>query len=252
VKELAERIGAYMIKAVREGKEESGWSNPNTAYEAALERFVVAVLDVSRPNAFLADFHGFIEPLTRLSAIESLAQLAIKLTAPGLPDIYQGGELWDFSLVDPDNRRPPDWQQRRALLAAIADADPAVLASDWQDGREKLFVASRLLRLRQLHPALFTEGDYQPLYGEGGRANDHLCAYARTHKETTLVVAVPRLVYRLYNNGDAGWGATSLPLPQAGKWRDALSGRGHENTAQIAAAELFAEFPIAVLLGTDD
>jgi (1->4)-alpha-D-glucan 1-alpha-D-glucosylmutase len=252
VKGLAERIGAYMIKAVREGKEESGWSNPNTAYEAALERFVAAVLDVSRPNAFLVDFHGFIEPLTRLSAIASLAQLAIKLTAPGLPDIYQGGELWDFSLVDPDNRRPPDWQQRRALLAAIADAEPARLASDWQDGREKLFVASRLLRLRQQHPALFTEGDYQPLYGEGGRANDHLCAYARTHKETTLVVAVPRLVYRLYNNGDAGWGATSLPLPHAGKWRDALSARGHENTAQIAAAELFAEFPIAVLLGTDD
>lgn len=250
VKALAERVGAYMIKAVREGKEESSWSNPKAAYEAALERFVRTALDASRSNAFLADFCSFIEPLTRVSAIASLAQLAIKLTAPGMPDIYQGDELWDFNLVDPDNRRPIDWEQHRALLAAIGNAEPSSLATDWQDGREKLFVANRLLRLRQQCPALFAEGDYQPLYGEGGRANDRLCAFARSHDGMTVVVAAPRLVYRLHHNGGAGWGATSLALPHEGNWRDVLGGRSHVLCARITATDLFAEFPVAVLLST--
>jgi (1->4)-alpha-D-glucan 1-alpha-D-glucosylmutase len=164
-----------------------------------------------------------------------------------MPDIYQGGELWDFSLVDPDNRRPPDWSQRRALLAAIGNAEPSSLAAGWEDGREKLFLANRLLRLRHGHPALFAAGDYLPLYGEGGRADDRLYAFARRHEATTLVVAAPRLVYRLHHNGEAGWGATALPLPHDGGWRDVLTGRSYAST-RIAAAELFAEFPVAVLL----
>jgi (1->4)-alpha-D-glucan 1-alpha-D-glucosylmutase len=252
VKALAERVGAYMIKAVREGKEESSWSNPNAAYEAALERFVATVLDASRPNAFLADFHAFIEPLTRVAAIASLAQLAIKLAAPGIPDIYQGDELWDFSLVDPDNRRPVDWRQHRNLLAALDNVEPTSLAADWHDGREKLFLASRLLRLRREHPALFTEGDYQSLSAEGGRANDYLVAFARSHDGTTLVVAAPRLVHHLYNNGDAGWGATALPLPHQGAWRDVMSGRTREVSGRMAATELFGEFPVAVLLSAQN
>jgi (1->4)-alpha-D-glucan 1-alpha-D-glucosylmutase len=250
VKALAERVVAYMIKAVREGKEESSWSNPNAAYEAALERFVTTVLDATRANAFLPDFHAFIEPLARHAAIASLAQLAIKLTAPGVPDIYQGAELWDLSLVDPDNRRAPDWPQRQALLSAIDNAEPSSLAADWQDGREKLFVANRLLQLRQQLPALFAAGDYQPLYGEGGRADDYLCAFARSDAETTVVVAVPRLVHRLYHDGEAEWGATVLPLPHDGAWRDVLSGRDHEACSRIATADLFTEFPVAVLLST--
>ncbi len=248
MKELAERVSAYMIKAVREGKVESSWSNPNAAYETALGRFIASVLDGSRPNAFLTDFYAFIEPLARLGAIASLAQLAIKLTAPGMPDIYQGGELWDFSLVDPDNRRPPDWRMREALLGEIAEARPADLTASWRDGREKLFLASHLLRLRRHYPALFAEGDYQPLLAEGGRANDRLCAYARTHEETTVVIAAPRLVYRLYQNGEADWGATALPLPHAEGWRNVLTGQCHASAATVSASELFGEFPVAVLL----
>jgi len=175
----------------------------------------------------------------------------LKLTAPGMPDIYQGDELWDFNLVDPDNRRPIDWEQHRALLAAIGNAEPSSLATDWQDGREKLFVANRLLRLRQQCPALFAEGDYQPLYGEGGRANDRLCAFARSHDDMTLVVAVPRLVYRLHHNGEAGWGATTLPLPREATWRDAFTGRSYESCDRIAASALFAEFPVAALLAAN-
>jgi (1->4)-alpha-D-glucan 1-alpha-D-glucosylmutase len=239
-----------MTKAVREGKEQSSWSNPQADYEAALERFVKGVLDASRPNAFLADFHGFIGELARPAAIASLAQLAIKLTAPGVPDIYQGGELWDFSLVDPDNRRPVDWRQRRKLLAAIGNAEPEALAAEWHDGREKLFLANRLLRLRQRHPELFEKGDYVPLYGESGRADERLCAFARVHENETLVVAAPRLTYRLHHNGDAGWGATSLPLPREGNWRDALGGRCYQSRDRIPAGELFSAFPVAVLLSS--
>ena len=246
---FAERVGAYMVKAVREGKEESSWSNPNAAYEAGLQRFVSAVLDASRPNAFLADFHAFIESIARLSAISSLAQTAIKLTAPGMPDIYQGCELWDFSLVDPDNRTPPDWEQRRRLLPIVAQSEPGTLAGDWRDGREKLFLATRLLRLRQEYPSLFAEGEYLPLYGEGGRSDDHLCAFARRHDAITLVMAVPRLVHRLHHGGnEADWGATALPLPQAGHWRNMLTDRGYDDCERLSATELFSGFPVAALL----
>src|SRR5207245_3239975 len=170
MKNLAERIDAYMIKAVREGKQQSSWSNPNAAYEAALQRFVQTVLDATRTNPFISEFHLFIEPLARLGAIASLSQLVLKLTVPGVPDTYQGGELWDFSLVDPDNRRPVDWDTPRAILTEIAGASPAALRGSWQDGREKLFVTHRLLELRRSHPDLFAEGDYQPIEVEGERS----------------------------------------------------------------------------------
>jgi (1->4)-alpha-D-glucan 1-alpha-D-glucosylmutase len=250
--ELAERVRGSMIKAVREQKLHSSWSRPNEAYETALERFVMQVLDASRPNAFLADFYAFIEPIERPAAIASLAQLAIKLTAPGVPDIYQGCDLWDLSLVDPDNRRPPDWPQRQSLLSEISAATPEVLQAEWRDGREKLFVTRRLLQLRREYPALFAEGDYQPLYGEGGRGDDHLCAFARRNGETTLVVAVPRLVFRLHQGGDRpNWGATILPLPQGGDWRDTLGGQVYAGCERVSASELFREFPVAGLLHHD-
>ena len=134
--------------------------------------------------------------VARAGAITSLAQLALKLTVPGVPDIYQGGELWDFSLVDPDNRRPVDWARRQALLDEIDTARPADLATHWQDGREKLFTARRLLTLRRIHPELFAAGDYQPLEILGGRSQ-HLCAFARNLDDMSLVVAVPRLVHQL-------------------------------------------------------
>ena len=249
VAEVADRVRAYMIKALREAKLHSSWSNPNEAYEGALERFVSLVLDASRPNAFLADFCNFTAPIERPAAIASLAQLAIKVTAPGVPDIYQGCELWDFSLVDPDNRRPPDWSRRQTLLGEIADAAPDALAAAWQDGREKLFLARRLLQLRREYPGLFAEGDYQPLYGEGGRGDDHLCAFARRHEGTTLVIAVPRLVYRLYQGGDRpSWGATALQLPHEGDWGDVFGCQTFSGSGRVAATELFSTFPIAALL----
>jgi (1->4)-alpha-D-glucan 1-alpha-D-glucosylmutase len=248
IKNLAERTKAYMIKAVREGKQQSSWSNPNAAYEVALERFVQTVLDATRTNPFLAEFQAFVESLARLGAIASLSQLVLKLTVPGVPDIFQGGELWDFSLVDPDNRRPVDWKARRELLHAIAGASAAGLAENWQDGREKLFIARQLLELRRSHPQLFAEGDYQPLEVEG-EANGHLCAFARNRSGEAVVVAVPRLVHQLYQGGQtAHWGATEITLPEHGGWQDVFTGRRVYGRDRVRASELLADFPVSVLI----
>src|SRR5271155_657519 len=249
MKSLAERLATYMIKAVREGKQRSGWSNPDTAYEAALQRFVQLVLDATRTNPFLVEFHSFVASLARLGAINSLSQLVLKLTVPGVPDIYQGGELWDFSLVDPDNRRPIDWEMRRVLLHEIADASLGDLAANWQDGREKLFISYRLLELRRRHPALFAEGDYQPIEVEGERSA-HICAFARNRGDESIVVAVPRLVRQLCGDGQtADWGATEIIVSPRGGWQDVLTGREMSGRDRIRASELLGDFPVSVLFG---
>ncbi len=248
---LAERVEAYMVKAVRERKLETSWSYPNAEYEAGLTRFVRGVLDASRPSPFLVDFHGFVAAVARAGAVTSLAQLVLKLTVPGVPDIYQGGELWDFSLVDPDNRRAVDWEARALLLDQTDAARPGDLATDWQDGREKLFATRRLLTLRRVHPDLFAAGDYQPVE-TGGERSQHLCAFARGHEGVSLVVAVPRLVYQLFRGGDAAdWGDTDVALPPNGVWQDIFTLRRLDHGDRAPAAELFAEFPVAVLIGSD-
>ena len=247
---LAERVEAAMVKSVREGKEQSSWSYPDEDYEAGLRRFVRGTLDAARPNPFLADFAGFVAMLARPAAIASLAQLVLKLTAPGVPDIYRGCELWDFALVDPDNRRPVDFAQRRALLDETARATVTDLAGHWQDGREKLFVAARLLRLRREHADLFASGDYQPLDIGEGRNSDRLCAFARRLGEAAVVAVVPHLVYGLYRDGaPADWGATEVGLPSAGPWRNVFTDEVLSGRERILAGDLFHDFPVAVLIG---
>jgi (1->4)-alpha-D-glucan 1-alpha-D-glucosylmutase len=206
------------------------------------------VLDASRPNPFLTDFAEFVGLLARPAAIASLSQLVLKLTVPGIADIYQGGELWDFSLVDPDNRRPVDFERRRTLLAELEQATARDLARDWADGREKLFATRVLLDLRRRHPDLFAAGDYQPLEIGEGRNADRLCAFARIQGGETLVVVVPRLTWGLYRDGGpADWGATEIALPAAPGWRDVFTGRALPGSERTRAAELFEEFPVAVL-----
>ena len=246
MQDLAKRLEAYMVKAVREGKERSSWSNPDANYETGLQRFVRDVLNASRPNPFLAEFHSFVLSLARLGAISSLSQLVLKLTVPGVPDIYQSDELWDFSLVDPDNRRPVDWQARRWLIDRVDHASVTDLSRDWQDGREKLFVIRRLLDLRRSRPLLFAEGDYRPIEPEGDRA-DCICAFGRARGEEEIVVIVPRLVYRLYDGGcSAKWDATKIGLPQ-GRWRDVFTGCWREGGRSVLVGHLLTDFPVAVL-----
>ena len=251
VSALAERVDAYMLKAVREGKEHSSWSYPEPDNEAALQRFVRGVLDASRQNPFLADFAEFVGLLARPAAIASLAQLVLKLTVPGVADIYQGGELWDFSLVDPDNRRPVDFARRRALLAELEHATAGDVVRNRQDGREKLFVIRTLLELRRANPDLFAAGDYQPLEIGEGRNADRLCVFSRKRNGETLVVAVPRLTWGLYKDGGPpDWGATDIALPPAGSWRQVFTGHVRQGSERVRAAELLAEFPVAVLIGS--
>jgi len=246
MQDLAKRLEAYMIKAVREGKERSSWSNPDADYEARLQRFVRGVLDASRANPFLVEFRRFVVSLARLGVISSLSQVVLKLTVPGVPDIYQGGELWDFSLVDPDNRRPVDWQARRRLIDEVDRVCVTDLSRAWQDGREKLLVIRRLLDLRRSHPALFAEGDYRPIEAEED-SGDHVCAFARARGEDAIIAIVPRLIYRLHDGGcSANWGATKLELPPA-RWRDVFTGRRQNGGRSVLVGHLLADFPVAVL-----
>lgn len=266
---FADRVVAYMIKAAREAKTDTSWISPNADYEAALEQLVRALLRDSPRNAFLADFLPFQRRVARLGALNGLAQVLLRLTAPGVPDLYQGNELWRFDLVDPDNRRPVDFARRRALLEEIAAAWSApdagarirAMVADPADDRVKLLVSWRTLRWRRSRPALFREGSYQPLWAEGDVA-DHVCAYARTHGEDWVVAATLRWPGGLVDEGDAvlpapaAWGDAILELPiqaQGQVIHDVLTGRCFQlgttrsGRHSIAAADLFALLPVALL-----
>ncbi|WP_316975821.1 malto-oligosyltrehalose synthase [Shumkonia mesophila] len=259
-----ERIVAYMAKAVREAKVHSSWIDPDQAYEAALATFIGRLLDGRRRNLFLDDFRAFHRRVAELGAVNALAQAVLKLTAPGVPDFYQGGELWDFSLVDPDNRRPVDFGLRRRLLddlsrMAIGDG-VADLLRTWPDGRIKLFVLWRLLSIRREHPEFFAEGRYEAVTVAGGKA-DHVVAFVRRNAGAALLVAVPRLAFRLSDTGrpfplgaDA-WGDTALALPDdlaSGAWSHLFTG-AHPTAAsdgRLAVADLLSVLPVAVALRT--
>ncbi len=211
---LTERLVEYMRKAAREAKLRTSWLNPDPDYETALEGLVRGMLEDRRTGRAVDPLAG---TLARHGFANTLSQLVIKLTSPGIPDFYQGCELADLSLVDPDNRRPVDFRQRARLLAAIephlAAPDPAQLRAwiDAGDERAKLYVIARLLRFRQAHAKAF-EGAYRALEAQGEMA-DHLIAYARESDDVTVLVIVPRFPATLERRG--GWGDTRLALPQA-------------------------------------
>lgn len=262
------RIQQYMLKATKEAKVNTSWINPNDAYDEALRVFVARILQPAPGNRFLPDFTAFHAFVARLGMVNSLAQTLIKITAPGVPDFYQGTEVWDFSLVDPDNRRPVDFALRATLLAGfrerIAAGDPPNLARDlvdhWPDGRIKLYTIHRALTCRRAAPDLFRRGAYVPLRA-GGSCKDHLCAFAREVDGRIFLTLVPRLSARLTDNGarlplgQETWGDTWLALP----WPRVPEGyRNHFTGTKVKAAlsdsgpslrvgEVLAEFPVALL-----
>jgi (1->4)-alpha-D-glucan 1-alpha-D-glucosylmutase len=259
---LADRLTDYMLKAVREAKRRTSWSNPNLAYEEAVAAFVRGVLGEQRGSPFWTEFFRIAEPIARIGMLSGLSQVAIKLTAPGVPDLYAGTELWDLSLVDPDNRRPVDWKRRAELLsdplvngAAGAESATAMLKR-WRDGRVKLFVTRTLLRLRRARREMFLRGDYNALETTGERA-DHIVAYV----SGGALVAVPRLLAGLlaerapFPLGRQIWGDSRLVLPRrrtSGTFRDAFTGRVHRvavgDAPALDAADVFADFPVAALV----
>jgi (1->4)-alpha-D-glucan 1-alpha-D-glucosylmutase len=211
--EYIERIQAYMAKALKEAKVNTSWIQPNEPWDSAMSDFVAKVLDPSAKNKFLPSFLPVAEEVARLGAINSLSQVALKLSAPGVPDIYQGSETWNFSLVDPDNRRPVDYQQSQQLLASLEKSSPEELLEQWPDGRIKLFLTQRLLRFRREHQALFKEGNYLPLSLTGTFA-DCCIAFAREHEGQWIAVLAPRLSSRVgFPPIGEKWQDTTVELP---------------------------------------
>ena len=231
----ADRAVAYMEKASKEAKVHTSWIDPDPEYDAALRAFVEGVLG---DEAFGAELAAFVEPLVEPGRVTSLAQVLVKLTAPGVPDTYQGTELWDLSLVDPDNRRPVDFAARRQLLSELAGLDAAAVWARADDGLPKLKVVTEALHLRRSRPeALGPGGAYTPLVATGDRAGN-VVAFGRGGD---VVTVVPRLVLGL--EGD--WGDTAVGVP-SGRWRNVLDGTGLPGGA-ASLAELLSRFPVALL-----
>src|SRR3984893_4420952 len=186
-----ERMQAYALKAAREGKQETGWLNPNEAYEAGLKTFIARILDRSASAEFLDSLETLAQRVALLGALNSLSQITLKATMPGVPDFYQGTEFWDLSLVDPDNRRPVDFTERADVLKLVERPDWQELARDWPNGHVKLAWTRHLLRLRNELADVFASGDYEPLEVSGPHA-DHVMAFARRRGRHAAIVAVAR------------------------------------------------------------
>jgi (1->4)-alpha-D-glucan 1-alpha-D-glucosylmutase len=260
---LPERMTSYVIKAIREAKVHTAWIRPDTDYETACQRFVAGLLDGTAPPAFQKAFLPFQKKLAAYGIFNSLSQLLLKMTCPGIPDIYQGCELWDLSLVDPDNRRPVDFELRQRLLAEIAarEADLSGLAGDLlehrEDGRVKLFATRRLLRARAELPDLFRSGAYVPLVASG-RFRDNIVAFARRDESGCGLAFAPRLLSRLIPANGLPLGATvwrdtfvGLPAEFPARYRDLLTGRDLEAAGGLAVGEVLALFPVALLIAQE-
>lgn len=256
-----QRIKTYIQKAVREAKVHSSWTDPNLSYEAALYRLVDVIfhhqniLDAMQPLIRLVAYYG---------ALSSLSQVLLKTFAPGVPDFYQGSELWDFSLTDPDNRRPVDFSRHQHLLAQMmaSSPSPSDLLSHWDDGRIKLYITHHALQVRLRNMALFQHGAYHGLEVQGPQA-DHVLAFARHYQDQWCLVVVPRRYARLtlvpqcmsmVLRTENVWDTTALILPSGipHRWHDALSNQTlSADTNAIPLSEIFATLPMSVLQPED-
>ncbi len=246
--EFTQRIQDYMVKALHEAKVNSSWLEPNAAWDEAVRAFVAAMLADGGRNRFPQSLAQFAERVAPLGAVNSLTQTVLKLTCPGVPDFYQGSELWDLSLVDPDNRRPVDYPLRQQQLAAIAQPDARELMEHWRDGRIKMFITHRLLTLRRERPQPFIAGSYTCIPA-GGAFADHIIAFQRADEENAILVIAPRHTATLgFPPLGPAWADTRIAPPQTGRrWRDVFTGRGFE-TDPISIAEALADLPAAVLV----
>ena len=242
VDDLRDRIAAALVKSAREAGVNTRWVYGSPRYEAALEMFVARALDPAPDNAFLASFRRFERRVAPDGQVNALIQLALKLTVPGIPDTYQGAELWEQSLVDPDNRRPVDFDRRREMLAAFAEDEP-LWTPDMRGATVKLALTAGLLRLRRSNPDLFARGSYRPVSAQGP-AGRRFVGFVRHWRTTRLVVAAA--LYPAQDAPDA-WADTRLLLPQGatGPWLNLIDRSRH---ATVEAERIFAKVPLALLL----
>jgi (1->4)-alpha-D-glucan 1-alpha-D-glucosylmutase len=244
-----ERIQGYALKAAREGKEQTSWIEPDQDYESGLADFIRGILDPARSPAFLESFGTFAQRVALIGALNSLIQVTLKTTMPGIPDFYQGTEFWDLSLVDPDNRRPVDFAARAQALP-VAHPDWPALAHSWGDGRIKLALTASLLAARRAYASVFATGEYQPLE-VGGRHRDEIIAFARCEGADAILVVAGRLFGRASSYGRGwpssdAWDATVSVGGFSGV-RHLLADRPAPRASQLAIRDLFDALPIALL-----
>ena len=267
--ELRERVVNYMLKATKEAKVHTSWVNPNDQYDAAVEEFVRNILVDDPEDEFLTDLAGFRQKVARLGAFNGLSQMLLKLTSPGVPDLYQGTELWSLSLVDPDNRRPVDYTLRKRLLtklgAAVREAgdDRSAYARSLletvDEGRAKLYVTQQTLECRRANEELFSNGAYVPIQARGPRRRQ-ICSFARVLGNQSFVVVAPRLLASVTGGGEQlplreVWEGTTLLLPSsltAKSYRDAFTGQrirveAHGQAASLPIERVLSDFPVALL-----
>jgi (1->4)-alpha-D-glucan 1-alpha-D-glucosylmutase len=242
---FVERIQAYALKAAREGKQETSWLNPHPAYEAGLKTFIARILDRSRSSEFLDSMQTLARRVALLGALNSLSQLTLKATMPGVPDFYQGTEFWDFSLVDPDNRRPVEFVTRARALDAVERPDWQQLTEDWPSGQVKLAWTRQLLKLRTELVDLFTNGDYAPLEVTGTH-RDHFIAYARRHGRNAVVVVAPRCLAPFTDNGRAWPLAASIDATLNVKGY-AVEKFADADASELRLSDLLKNLPVAVV-----
>jgi maltooligosyltrehalose synthase len=278
---FAARLAQWQEKALREAKLATDWVLPNEAHERAARDLISALIERNAAPALLAEIADFVDRIAPAGAVNGLAQALLKLTLPGVPDIYQGTEFWDFSLVDPDNRRPVDFAARAAALEAHAPLMPAnagiqffgqrtgsplsrgraedtmggnvsieTLLPRWRDGRIKQALIARVLALRAAQPLLFSDGSYEPLDVRGTHA-DKIVGFARRHDGDLAIVVVPRIASTLLRNGEVtfdltAWQDTTVFLPQRCELVDIFTG---DCTAgdSFAVHSLFGRLPLALL-----
>ena len=249
--EYVERIQAYMTKALNEAKLNTSWIQPNEEWLAATRDFVAKILEPNAKSKFLATFLPVAAEIARLGAINSLAQTLLKLTSPGVPDIYQGNEIWDFSLVDPDNRRPVDYKLRAEMLSCLSTKFPEDLLRNWPDGRIKMFLTQRTLHFRNEHVDLFQRGNYLPLRVTGPCA-DSCIAFARQLDGQCIIAMAPRLSSRVgFPPIGESWKETAIELPEnlrAEPAREVFTGRDLRiQNRQIRLADAMSMLPFAMV-----
>jgi (1->4)-alpha-D-glucan 1-alpha-D-glucosylmutase len=264
VPEFRERLKSFFIKAVREAKLHTNWIEPNSEYESVLLCFIDSIIDPDKATGFFSDFLTLQKKVAFYGCLNSLSQALLKIASPGFPDFYQGEELWDYNLVDPDNRRPVDFAIRRRWLDELKQLDHDSrdqllkdLLAAWPDGRIKLYLTWKALSFRREHPELFQRGDYLPLETKG-KQKDGLFAFARRLNENWVVVVAPRMLTQVVDPGNMPlghdvWTTASVELPPGApeNWRDAITGqllrsRKRSGNPVLRAADFFRCFPVAL------
>ncbi|MEJ2431056.1 MAG: malto-oligosyltrehalose synthase, partial [Deltaproteobacteria bacterium] len=256
-----ERLKSYLIKAVREAKIHTAWLKPDHQYEDGCLKFIEQIMNNSTTNEFLETFIPFQKKVAYYGIFNSLAQTLIKITAPGVPDFYQGAELWDLNLVDPDNRRPVDFSIRESLLRNIKEESQADLLSlvakllrNREDGRIKLFLISMALKARKQHANIFQMGTYTPL-AVSGSLREHLIGFLREYGEKRAVTIAPRFLVTLVEEGKLPlgsevWHDTTVIMPDISStnWTNALTGEVIPGEKHLSVGQILKHFPVALLV----